>query len=237
MTPFEPGRLVRIGVLAVVLAAFAAPAWAQEEGEEPPPGPGEGGIISVAFGPAFTFDGKVFDGTTWYQEEGGTGEVGFLPKMDKHASFRGVLGFRKGAGALELGYERNHFNGSFENDPMGATFQAFNINGRVFLFSRSRVQPNFLIGASFPSLRVENGNRLSLNSTQVGDATWSGNGLNTEAGVTIYPVRRVGIGVGYSYRVFWFDRAESGVSTKQFELRPRFRETSGNLVFNLFIIV
>jgi hypothetical protein len=55
-----------------------------------------------------------------------------------------------------------------------------------------------------------------------------GYGVNTEAGVTIFPVPEFGIGVGYSYRVLWFDRG-TGVSDTLFELRPRFRETSGTV--------
>ena len=63
----------------------------------------------------------------------------------------------------------------------------------------------------------------------IGDATFRGMGVNLEAGVTVYPVSRVGISTGYRYRAMWFDRAH-GVSTREYELRPRFRETSGSVV-------
>jgi hypothetical protein len=65
----------------------------------------------------------------------------------------------------------------------------------------------------------------------VGDARFRGYGLNTEAGVTVFPTPQFGIGVGYTYRVVWFDRV-TGVSDTLFELRPRFRETSGSVAIN-----
>ena len=56
-------------------------------------------------------------------------------------------------------------------------------------------------------------------------------GVNTEAGVTVFRTPRVGVSVGYAYRVMWFDRA-SGATDKLFYLRPRFRETSGSVAMS-----
>ena len=98
-------------------------------------------------------------------------------------------------------------------------------DGRYFFASGSRIQPHLLAGGSFPWLRVKDG---SILEADLGDARFRGYGVNTEAGVTVYPHRQFGIGVGYSYRVIWFDRA-TGVDGKVKELRPRFRETSGNV--------
>ena len=83
-----------------------------------------------------------------------------------------------------------------------------------------------LVGASFPWLTIKDGSFLEPN---VGNARFRGYGVNTEAGVTIYPHPRAGLGIGYSYRVFWFDRG-TGVTETLYELRPRFRETSGTIV-------
>jgi hypothetical protein len=47
--------------------------------------------------------------------------------------------------------------------------------------------------------------------------------------------RQLGISVGYNYRALWFYRA-TGVTDKLFELRPRFRETSGPLVIASHVI-
>ncbi len=63
----------------------------------------------------------------------------------------------------------------------------------------------------------------------VGNGRFRGFGVNTEAGVTVYAHPRFGISAGYRHRVMWFDRA-TGVSDTMYELRPRFRETSGSVV-------
>ena len=88
------------------------------------------------------------------------------------------------------------------------------------------MQPHVLVGAAFPWLRVKDGSFLD---PDVGDARFRGYGINSEAGVTVYPHRQLGIAVGYNYRVIWFDRA-TGVADEFGELRPRFRETSRGLV-------
>ena len=106
------------------------------------------------------------------------------------------------------------------------------MDGRYFFATNGRVQPHLLGGGSFPWLTVKDGSALNANvDAEVGDATYRGLGVNAEAGVTIYPHPQLGIGVGYRYRVMWFDRAK-GVSKTEYELRPRFRENSGSLVIN-----
>ena len=92
------------------------------------------------------------------------------------------------------------------------------------------MQPHVLVGGSIPWLRIKDGSFLD---PVVGDARFRGYGVNTEAGVTVYPHPKVGVSVGYSYRVMWFDRA-SGASDKLFYLRPRFRETSGGMAMSGF---
>jgi hypothetical protein len=84
------------------------------------------------------------------------------------------------------------------------------------------------VGGAIPWLNIKDGSFLD---PVVGDARFRGYGVNTEAGVTVYPTPRVGVSVGYAYRVMWFDRA-SGASDRLFDLRPRFRETSGSVVLS-----
>ncbi len=45
----------------------------------------------------------------------------------------------------------------------------------------------------------------------------------------MYAHRRFGVSVGYNYRLLWFDQL-TGVSGRDFQLRPRFHETSGTIV-------
>jgi hypothetical protein len=190
-----------------------------------------GGMAGVTFVPGFTFDGITFDGETYYKEIGGD-EVAFLPKLDKQDLVRTMLGWHARQGSLELSYDRTEHTGTFVGFPLNAKFQAINLDGRFFFLTRTRVQPHMLVGGSFPWMSIKEG---SLLKEKLGDARWRGYGLNTEPGVTVFPHRRLGVGVGYLYRVIWFDRI-TGVSNRLFYLKPKFRETSGSVVFSGTVI-
>jgi hypothetical protein len=45
----------------------------------------------------------------------------------------------------------------------------------------------------------------------------------------VFATPRVGVSAGYRYRTMWFSTA-SGVARETYDLRPRFRETSGSVV-------
>jgi hypothetical protein len=52
--------------------------------------------------------------------------------------------------------------------------------------------------------------------------------------MTVFPTSRFGISTGYRHRVMWFDTA-SGVTRATYQLRPRFRETSGSIVITAHV--
>jgi hypothetical protein len=133
-------------------------------------------------------------------------------------------------GALEFSYERARHDATFLEFPVGAVFNAVNVDGRFFFLTKQRFQPHFLIGLGFPWLTVDDGSfENDTLEAEVGDARWRGPALNTEAGVTAFVTPRAGVSIGYSWRFIYFNR-ERGVSDTVFELKPAFRETSGNLV-------
>lgn len=212
-------QILRIAVLVLAVAAPVSAQLPDQSGAAK-----EGGFVGVTVMPAFTFDGETFDGETFYQEIDGE-ELFFLPSLNERPLIRFILGYRAKHAALEISYDRTQHDGTFMGAPLDATFQAVNVDGRYFFAPRSRVQPHVLVGGSFPWLNVEEGSVLD---PDVGDARFKGYGVNTEAGVTFFPTRQLGIGVGYSYRVIWFDRA-SGVTDRLGDLRPRFRETAGSI--------
>jgi hypothetical protein len=166
-----------------------------------------------------------FDGSSYYRQENGD-EIMILPLLNKRNLVRGILGVRGEKAALELSYDRTRHDGTFMEGTGEAVFQSVNVDGRFFLLTRGPVQPHVVVGGAIPWLTIKDGGFLH---DDVGDARFRGYGVNTEAGVTVYPHRRLGIGIGYSYRVMWFDRA-TGVTDTLYDLRPRFRETSGGVV-------
>ena len=208
--------------LTIIVLAPAAPAVAQGN-------PGfakEGMYVGVAAMPDFTLDGVSFDGETLYQEVDGD-EFAILPRLDTQNMFRGVVGFRARPFALEFSYERTRHQGTFAGDTGEATFNSVNVDGRIFFLTRGRIQPHLVVGLAFPWLTVIDGS--SNDAFEVADAHWRGPGLNTEAGITVFPHPRVGVSVGYTFRLIGFRRVR-GVSDETFKLEPPFKETSGSPV-------
>ena len=211
-------RFVTVAVaLAVFLLALAAPASSQGFAKE-------GTYAGISYLPDFTLDGVTFDGMTGYIKEGGE-EVLILPKLEPKNMMRMIVGMHATRGGFEIGYDQTKHVGTFFEFPSEATFHSLDFDERIFLLTRSRVQPYVLLGGSFIWLTIKDGSFLD---PDVGDASFRGYGVNTEAGVTVYPHRRFGVSAGYRYRGMWFDHA-SGVTDTSYKLRPRFRETSGSV--------
>jgi hypothetical protein len=207
------------------LLAVAPGASAQEL-----PGFARNGLfVGASSVPRFTFDGVTFDGSTYYQEIGGE-EIIILPRLEPQATIRGFVGFRATRGSFEVSYERTKHAGTFMGLTGEATVRALNFDERIYILTHGRVQPYGLLGFSLPSLTVREGSFLE---EQVGDGSFRGYGINIEPGVAVFPHPRVGVGVGYRYRVMWFDSAE-GVTHTTYELRPRFRETGGAMSISAF---
>jgi hypothetical protein len=214
-------RLLRAIVIPVLLLTADVPAWAQVPGFAK-----EGMYVGVAGMPDFTLDGVSFDGETLYQEVDGD-EFAILPRLDNQDLLRAVVGFRARPFALEFSYERTKHQGTFGGEIGEATFQSVNVDGRVFFLTGGRIQPHLVVGLALPWLTVIDGS--SNEAFEIADATWRGPGLNTEAGITFFPHPRVGVSVGYAFRLMGFRRVK-GVSGETFQLDPPFRETSGSPV-------
>jgi hypothetical protein len=225
MTCPLPGRFISTFALPLFLLTLAAPAWSQEPEFEQPGFAKEGGYMGVSV----LLDAKLgstnFDGASIYKKVNGE-ELLILPLFDKGTMIRGILGVRYPKAAFEFSYDQAQHQGTFLGGTGEATFHAINADGRYFFATGGRIQPHLLLGGSFPWLNIKDGSVLD---DDVGTATYRGMGLNTEAGVTVYANPQFGIGVGYRYRMIWFDRAK-GVTKTDYELRPRFRENTGAVV-------
>ena len=201
--------------------AIATPAWSQTTGGFAR----EGMYVGLAGMFDFTFDGVTFDGSTFY-EAVDTQELFILPELDKQNLRRVVVGFRARPAALEFSYDRTRHQGTFLGATGGAVVNSINVDVRVFALTAHRIQPHAVVGLNFPWLTVEDGSFLD---PAEGDARFRGQGLNVEGGVTAFLHPRIGASVGYSYRIFWFNRVR-GVGDEPYRLDPRFRETSGSVV-------
>jgi hypothetical protein len=215
-----------ITAAAILIASLAAPARAQDTR---PAFAKEGAYVGFAGLIDFNLDARTFDGRTIYKEVDGE-EFSILPRLSGRNLPKFIVGFRTRQGALEFSWERGRHDATFFDFPVGAVFNSVNIDGRFFFRTHDFIQPHFLIGLAFPWLTVDDGSFESEDpDADFADARWRGPALNTEGGVTIFVTPRTGISAGYSWRLIFFNR-ERGVSGKVFELKPPFKETSGNIV-------
>ena len=221
-TSARPGTVV----FALILLAFASAAQAQDV-----QGFAKNGLfVGATAVPQFAFDGVTFDGSSVYKQIGGN-EILLLPSLQSKSTVRGFVGYRLTRGSFEVAYERLDQNATFMGATGEATFHAFNFDERIYVLTSKRVQPYGLAGYSIPWLTVKNGSFLD---GQVGDGTYHGHGINLEAGVTFFPVSRVGISTGYRYRMMWFGTAK-GVTDTTYDLNPRFHETAGSVSIGAFV--
>jgi len=234
MTPTHPSSrrtALRHSVAAAILLASTA---ASAEAQDVRPRFAKEGVYAGFAGLInFNLDARTFDGETIYVEEDGE-EFSILPHVSGRNLPKYIVGFRTGKGALEFSWERGRYDATFADFEVGTVFNSVNIDGRFFFRTHHFIQPHFLIGLGFPWVTVDDGSFESESADAAfGDARWRGPALNTEGGVTVFVTPRAGVSVGYSWRLIFFNR-ERGVSGRVFELRPPFKETSGNLVVGGF---
>ena len=225
-----PARLIGALALASVLA-LPTPAFSQFSSGKPGFAK-EGGYVGISVLPNFTFDGVTFDGESLYKEIGGD-EIVILPKISTQNLVRFALGYRGKNFGIEVSYDRTNHSGTYFGGTGTALFQSVNVDGRYYFLPNSRIQPYGQVGGSMPWFKIREGAFIS--EEEFGDANFNGYGLSTEGGVVLYPHRQLGISVGYNYRVISFDKV-TGVHDKLYELKPRFRETSGSLIVSGHVI-
>ena len=218
--------------LALVAALLALPTPAFSQFSSGTPGfAKEGGYAGMSVMPSFTFDRVTFDGESAYYEIGGD-EITILPRLSTATMLRFILGYRAKNAGLEISYDFTNHDGTYLDGTGKATFRSINIDGRYYFLPMQRIQPYVQVGGSMPTFTVKEGSFLH---EDYADAKFSGYGMNAEGGVVVYPHRQLGISVGYNYRVLSFDKV-TGVKDRLFELRPRFRETSGTVVVSGHVI-
>ena len=217
-------------VVVFSLLVLPAPAFAQFSSGIPGFAK-EGGYAGMSVMPSFTFDRVTFDGEGYYREIDGD-EITILPRLSTATMLRFSLGYRAKKAGIEISYDFTNHDGTYLDATGKATFRSINLDGRYYFLTSQRIQPYMQVGGSMPTFTVKEGSFLH---EDFADAKFSGYGANVEGGVVIYPHRQLGISVGYNYRVLSFDKV-TGVKDRLFELRPRFRETSGTVVVSGHVI-
>jgi len=155
--------------------------------------------------------GTDFDGDTYLI---GDTEALFVPKVEGSLGFGALLGLRfNNSAALELNYIRSEHDSSHSDAIADAnigntTFQMINFDVKVFLAPNNPVQPYLLLGFGIPWLDVERGAEGLVPPYYLGDATYTGTGLNLGGGLAVALSPNLALNAGITYRWIEYDTAE-----------------------------
>lgn len=153
--------------------------------------------------------GGDFDGKSFLV---GPDDIIIQPEIDGGFGY-GILagyGFTP-AWALELSYLASSHDAEFLGGSGDVKYSAFNIDLKYSLLTSQATQPYFRVGIGFPKLVVEDGSASFLG--QVGDAEYTGVGLNLGVGVDHYVTPHFSVGAGATYRIVEYDEAEGVVGS------------------------
>jgi len=115
-----------------------------------------------------------------------------IPGIDRNFGFGLLMGHRQGPYAMEFSYWRTLHSGYWGAFTMDAVLSSVNLDLKRYLLTKYQVQPFFGFGLHVPWLTSKrtstsyNFNVQSVPLVEVGDATVSGIGLNTQVGLEIY---------------------------------------------------
>jgi hypothetical protein len=215
--------LARIGVasLVVLLEIGAGRAWAQDESFAK-----TGPYLGVVSSLGTTFEGNSFDGQHFLYD---ASQIVLIPRLGPTEGLGLVVGGRSRKAAIELSYVRAEHSASFDGSRLDVRSHVVNVDGKRFFASRFPAQPYISGGLAIPWIDVKDG---SATMTSDGNATLLGVGFNVGAGVAIYPNPRVGLTLGYNYRVAVFPRVK-GATGSFIDIDDRFEPVGRNGQVNL----
>lgn len=191
-------------LLAAMLLVFPEPVRAQDAES----GFAENGpYIGFTFSHNNRIEGTDFDGRHFLRD---ADEVLLIPSLNDARSLGVVFGGRSGPLGGEVRFSRSKHGGEFLGAVGSVVYNVIDLELRIHMLSRKRVQPVTAAGISIPWVVAE---EASAAASAFGDARYRGVGLNAGAGVAFYPIRRLGFTTIMTYRFLTFDSA-TGASGK-----------------------
>ncbi len=160
--------------------------------------------------------GGDFDGeTSFYKEEEDTGCV--APKIDSHTGFGILIGGYNERMAGEISYLHSVHDTTFTDYdtgisiPLDGEVELINLDLKLF-FSKRIIKPYFLFGIVIPKITID---MAAIDGSEVGDAIYTGYGLNLGLGTEIKIHHKFGIDGSIVFRGMRINRIEiSGTDWK-----------------------
>ncbi len=147
----------------------------------------------------------------------GSSDIILVPSIEGGYGFGITLGVTSGQVAGEMSYLRTTHDASFQGLKGDVVYNMVNLDGKYYFLAHERAQPYLLLGLSFPWLTIIDGSATLTAPPSVGDATFTGIGLNLGTGIAYYLNPRVSINAGINYRLVWYTRAGGVVEEEKLE--------------------
>ncbi len=151
-----------------------------------------------------------FDGEALYA---GTDRVVLVPRIWRGSGW-GLAAGIKGtltktlAGGIDFSYCQSNHHGHWMAQPLDATHGLFNMDFRLYLLPRLRVQPFVLAGLCVPTVSA---GQSYLTYQGVSKARFGGMGANLGLGLLLYANSRIALRGGAVYRYLSFSGVSNGL--------------------------
>ncbi len=151
-----------------------------------------------------------FDGASAYY---GSDRVVLVPAIWRGSGW-GLAAGMKGtltpalAGGIDFSYSQSGHHGHWMGQPLDATHGLFNMDVRLYLLPRLRVQPFALIGLCVPTVSA---GQSYLTYQGVSKARFGGMGANLGLGLLLYATSRVALRGAAVYRYLSFSGVSNGL--------------------------
>lgn len=180
-----------------------------------------GQFASISDDPGIGFDGIAGVSRSY---SSGVTTYSLIPKIKDNYGFGGLVGYRRGDYAAEVSYARSSHKAEYDGEYFWgttgtfqdtATYNAFNVNLKRYLFTYLPIQPYVLGGLCFPWLVVENATIIDgpEYSWYINSASYSGMGFNLGVGLEFFVMPNVTITGGAIRR--WNDFSHLRGASKQ----------------------
>ena len=151
-----------------------------------------------------------FDGESMY---GGTDRAVLVPRIWRGSGW-GLAAGMKGAidrtlaCGIDFSYSQSSHQGEWMGEPLDATHGLFNMDLRMYLFPRLRIQPYALLGLCVPTVSA---GKSYITYQGVSRARFGGIGANLGLGLLLYANSRIALHGGAVWRYLSFSGVSNGI--------------------------
>lgn len=163
----------------------------------------------LGLGGAYNTVNGDFDGNTAFVSTSSSDTI-LVPQVDGAwgGTIFGGYNFTRRS-AIQIGYTSSSHNATFGARKMTADYSILDFDFKYHFVDEEAWRPYGLIGLGFYTMDVKNGAITSGSGATIGNAKYTGAGLNLGLGIDYFITDRFSTGIGATYRLAQYSSAES----------------------------